>query len=68
MVNTSSNAEKDPQLNPFVVFEAARIPESVAVLAGKFLELPFVFAEHMAAFLVGVTMFCVRVYHVQCGR
>lgn len=51
-----SNAEKELTINPFVVLEATRIPESVAVLAGKFVELPPVFADHVVAFLVGVTV------------
>ena len=54
MVN--SNAEKDLPINPFVVLEAARIPESVTVLAGKFVELVSVFAQHLTAFLVDVAV------------
>lgn len=62
MVN--SNVDKALSINSFVVLEAARIPESVTVLAGKFVELAFVLALHMAAFLVAV---CVG-GGVQCGR
>jgi hypothetical protein len=47
---------KNLPINPFVVLEAARIPELVAVLAGKFVELLPLFAQRMAAFLVGVTV------------
>jgi hypothetical protein len=61
-----NNAEKGLPINQFVVLEAARIPESVSVLAGKFVELPPRVRPVYGRF--PCRCHCVLYMCVQCGR